>query len=265
MNPKKDKKIIPVIVLVTYLLMITINSLANIIPINGRGTGDVSDAYTNLFAPAALTFAIWGLIYLLLFAYSIYQISNRTKMNLSLKTVLDRIGVVFAISSIANVVWIFAWHYDIIWLSLIMMLCILICLIYINLILRNQSLSRNNVYLIKLPFSIYFGWITVATIANITTFLVSIGWNLFGINELIWTSIIIIIGCLIGILAMNHFSSISYGAVIIWAYCGILIKHVSESGFNGQYSSIIIVVTISLVLLVLSEIFLVLKRLKNND
>ena len=98
------------------------------------------------------------------------------------------------------------------------------------------------------PFSVYFGWITVAAIANITVFLVSIGWNGFGISDFIWTSIILLVGALIGILRMSRDKNIAYGLVLVWAYLGILLKHVSTSGFGGQYPSIIATVILCLVL-----------------
>jgi hypothetical protein len=182
-------------------------------------------------------------------------------MDVSVKPVLNRVRVIFSISSLANFVWIFAWHYKVIWLSLLMMLCILVSLILINLVLRKVSFSKKDYYLIKIPFTIYLGWITIATIANVTTFLVDIGWSGFGISEILWTSVIIIVGAIIGILASNYFNGNYYGAVIIWAYIGILIKHSSESGFNGEYISIIIVTTISLVFIVLSEINIIRKKL----
>lgn len=261
MNLEKDNKRVPILVFITFFLMIITNALANVIPINGIGTGDVSDSFFNLFAPAGITFAIWGLIYSLLFIFSVYQFTNRNKMDVLVKPVMNRVRIIFSISSLANFVWIFAWHYKVIWLSLLLMLCILTCLILINLILRKVNFSKKDYYLIKIPFTIYFGWITVATIANVTTFLVAIGWSGFGISEVLWASIIILVGAVIGILATNYFNGNYYGAVIIWAYIGILIKHVSESGFNGEYSSVIIVTTISLVFIILSEINIIRKKI----
>jgi len=151
---------------------IIINALANILPINGVTTGAVSDAYPNLFAPTALTFSIWGLIYLLLGIYTIYQLGFCSKNGKG--KLCDKIAPYFAISSGANILWILSWHYRLIGVSVVLMAIILFCLIKIADILRAEKLRAAEYFLIRLPFSVYFGWITVATIANITTFLVSI-------------------------------------------------------------------------------------------
>jgi hypothetical protein len=252
------------ITLITYLMMVTVNALANILPINGKGTGEVSDAYANLFAPAGITFAIWGLIYLLLLGYTIYQLRNYKNILPQKKELFGKIGLLFSISSIGNTLWIFAWHYDFIGLSLILMICILFCLIKINLLLREQGLALKEHILIRLPFTVYFGWITVATIANVTTFLVAIDWNGFGISEVMWTVIIIMIGGIIGTIGILYYRSIAYGCVIIWAYVGIGIKHLAPNGFNGQYISVIITVITAIVVLIVAEVLLVTLRLKER-
>lgn len=256
MMKNKNSIIIPIVVLLSYLIMITTNSLANILPINGKGTGEISDSYPNLFAPAGITFAIWGLIYLLLLAYSIYQLLRYKKETDSKKQLYKNIGVLFSASSIANSLWIFAWHYDVIWLSFLLIIVVLICLIKINIILKNNDFPMLEQFTVKLPFTVYFGWITVATIANATTFLVSINWNGFTLSDIFWTNLILGIGALIGIIGVQTYKSFAYGLVIIWAYFGIALKHLSPEQFNGRYPSVIITVCISILLLVLSQIFL---------
>ena len=108
------KKTIRGLTLITFILMVVVNALANILPINGIGTGAVSDSYPNLFAPAGITFAIWGVIYLLLAAYTVFQLGLFKKNRSMSDALMNKIGVVFSISSIANTVWIFSWHYGII-------------------------------------------------------------------------------------------------------------------------------------------------------
>ena len=247
----KTNTAIKVLVLVTYLAMVIVNILANTLPINGIDTGQVSDAYPNLFAPAPVTFAIWGLIYLLLAAYTLYVLGlfrgNSYNNN---PVLLERTGLLFSISSLANVAWIFSWHYQRIPLSMILMVVILLCLILINQITAKARLNDKERFFVRLPFSIYFGWITVATIANATTLLVSLGWKGFGISEPVWTIIILAVGMLIGIATMFHNRDIMYGIVLIWAYLGILIKHISASGFGRDYPGIIITVIICIVLFV---------------
>jgi hypothetical protein len=237
------EKIIKIITSLVFIAMVVVNYLANSLPLNNRSTGDISDAYPNLFAPTGLTFSIWGLIYLLLAGYLIYQfiISDQRKK------LFNQINILFLGTSLANIAWIFSWHYDYIGLSVLIMLVLLFLLIKISDITRIQKLSLKEKFFILAPFSIYFGWITVATIANITVFLVSVNWNGFGINDYIWTSIILIVGALIGIWRMLKDKNIIYGFVFVWAYLGILLKHLSESGFNGQYPSVITTVILCLI------------------
>lgn len=240
----------------TYVLMIVVNILANAIPINGQTTGEVSNSYPNLFAPAGITFAIWGLIYLLLAAFTLYLLgffqdfSDTIKANL-----LNKVGIIFSISSVANVAWIFSWHYHKIPLSMVLMIVILDCLIFINYLIKNEKLTAKEKLFINLPFSVYFGWITVATIANATTLLVSIGWEGFGISEPTWAVIIIIVGMLIGTVTIIRNKDLAYGLVMLWAYAGIYIKHTSERGFDGQYPAVIDTVIACMICFVAAEIY----------
>jgi len=254
------KKSIQALTAVTFILMVVVNALANILPINGIGTGDVSDSYPNLFAPAGITFAIWGVIYLLLAAYTVFQLGLFKKNRSMSDALMNKIGVVFSISSIANTVWIFSWHYRIIALSMVLMLLILVCLAIIVSAIRKETLSTKEKIFVKLPFSIYFGWITVATIANLTTLLVSVGWNGFGLSQTVWAVAIIAIGAIIGIITILSNKDYAYGLVILWAYAGILIKHVSATGFNGMYPAVMITTIAAMVLVVVAEVIAITKK-----
>lgn len=246
--------------LVTYIAMVVVNFLANSLPINNRSTGAISNSYPNLFAPAGITFSIWGLIYLLLAGYVVFQFVTKSEKTEGL---LKKINPLFIATSVANSVWIFAWHYDVIGLSVLIMAAILILLIKIADILRKEQFTALEKLFIWAPFSIYFGWITVAAIANITIFLVSIGWSGFGISAFIWTCAILLIGATIGILRMQKDKNIAYGLVLVWAYLGILLKHLSANGFNGQYPSIIITIIACLVLFVFFLVKIIYKKTGN--
>ncbi|MFO7844077.1 MAG: tryptophan-rich sensory protein, partial [Bacteroidales bacterium] len=172
--------IIKIFVVLTYVGMVVVNYLANSLPINDRTTGEISNAYPNLFSPAGITFSIWGLIYLLLAGYVVYQF---TKSGQNQKKLLQKVNIYFIATSVANICWVFAWHYDFIGLSLLIMAALLFFLIRIADILRDEQLTLQDKLFVHAPFSVYFGWITVAAIANATVFLVSIGWNGFGMAD----------------------------------------------------------------------------------
>ena len=225
-----------------FVVMIAVNYLAVALPLGGRDTGAISDNYGNLFAPAGYAFSIWGLIYALLGVYVVYQL-RRDKDDL-----VERVNRVFIVNALLNALWIVAWHYDYIWLSVLIMVGLLLTLIRIADIVRAAKLTKNERFLVCLPFSIYFGWITVATIANVTVFLVSLGWNGFGFSDSFWTVVVLLVGALIGSWRMLRDRLIPYGLVLIWAYVAILSKHLSQSGFAGQYPNIIWTVVLCLLI-----------------
>ncbi len=254
-----------VLVTITFILMVTVNALANILPIAGITTGEVSDSFPNLFAPAGVTFSIWGVIYVLLGLYTLYQLGLFQKEKATDPQLLIRIGNIFAFSSLINAIWIFCWHYSIIFLSVILMLLILLSLIAIHLLLKNNPMTRKEWLFIKLPFSIYFGWITVATIANVTALLVTLGFSGWGLSEAMWTSTLIIIATLIGMTTGFLAKDIPYVATLIWAFAGILIKHTSESGFNRAYPVVITTVQVAMAVLVATLILILVRKNKRAD
>ncbi|OLS02313.1 hypothetical protein [Tissierella creatinophila] len=242
--------------LITYLIMVATNALANILPINGVTSGEVSDSYPNLFAPAGITFSIWGVIYLLLFLYSIYGFGIFQRESDPYKEELfKKIGIYFSISSILNTMWIFAWHYRFIEVSLAIIISILLLLIIINNITKRAELSLKDYFFIRFPFSIYMGWLTVATIANVTTLLVKLGFDGFGLSESFWTIGVIVVGLIIASLTILKNNDVAYGLPIIWAYIGIYIKHISRDGWNAEYSTIIFTTVASIVILVMVEVY----------
>jgi hypothetical protein len=259
MNTEKTGLGMKIFVTLSFIAMITLNALANIIPINGVNTGQVSDFYGNLFAPAGITFAIWGLIYLLLLAYTIYQWGGKNG------TLLNKTGMLFSVSSLANAVWILTWHYKLIPLSMILITFILICLIMINRIITGTKLSTTEKIFVGLPFSVYFGWLTVAVIANATTLLVYLKWNGFGIPADIWAVVVILTGMIIGSATMFKNRDIAYGLVLVWAYAGILNKHLSPSGFAGQYKDVITTVSACLAVFACLIIYILISGRKKSQ
>ena len=247
---------VKVLLTVTYLAMVFVNYLANALPLNGRQTGEVSDAYGNLFAPAGITFSIWGVIYALLALHVLYQWGVFRRGQSDNGPLLRRVGILFSISSLANTAWVFAWHYDQILLSTVLIASILVVLGMIVVTLRDYSLTTREHWLVRTPFSVYFGWLTVATVANITVFLVSLGWDGFGVSNQIWAVIIVLVAAVIGTATMIRNRDKAYGVVLIWAFTGIIIKHLSADGFSGQYPEVIAAAGLSVLAFVVAEGFL---------
>lgn len=234
-----------------FILTIVVNALANILPINGQGTGEVSDAYPNLFAPAGFTFAIWGVIYLALGLFVLYQLGLFSKGKKHHLQIVARIKWSFVIASLANSAWIFAWHYNQIFRSVLIMLILLIALLDIyEAVNKEPSQSAIEKIAVQGAFSIYLGWISVATIANITTFLVSINWNGFGISDQTWTMIVILVATVLTLIFVFNKKDIPYAFVTLWALFGILSKHLTF--FKGAYKGVILVTIVSMVIILIS-------------
>lgn len=238
------------LVFISYLGMVFVNYLANALPINGIGTGELSDMYPNLFTPAGITFSIWGIIYLLLGLFVIYQFKDTNEK------LLEKLRIYFILTSIINISWIFAWHYQVVWLSLLIMIAFLVLLIKTLDLFKKEKLPLMENIILKLPFSVYFGWISVATIANFTVFFVNINWGGFGLSDQFWVIVVLLVGVLIGSLRAFHDRNIAYMTVFIWAYLGILIKHTSQAGFAGEYPLVIYTLYLSIAIFVLNIAFL---------
>lgn len=203
--------------LAAFILVIVMNYLANALPINGKTTGELSAEYPNLFVPAGITFSIWGIIYLLLAVFIIMQFMDTNK------ELVSAIGWAFLLSSIFNALWIVAWHYQKLSLSLFIMLGLLASLIYINYQLKGFPSG-----LIKATFGIYLGWICIATIANVTALLVSYNWGGWGISEEAWAIILIGAGTIISAIAVLRLNNPFLALAVIWAFVGIIIKRQAD-------------------------------------
>ena len=206
--------------------VLTINALANILPINGRTAGEISDSFPSLFTPAGYVFSIWGLIYLLLIAFVVYQALPSQKNNPR----LEQLGYAFAVSCTFNFAWIFAWHYGVIWLSELLIVGLLVSLIvcYNRLeigktLTSNASVSWAETLSTRLTFSIYLGWLTVATVANTSVTLLEYGAT-GGWLAPLWTVIAISAAVGIGYLMLKNRGDAAFNGVLIWALLGIAVE-----------------------------------------
>lgn len=199
--------------LILFAGMIVMNYLANALPLNGKTTGQLSDSWPNLFVPAGITFSIWGVIYILLLIFCVIQFTT------SYQVAIGRIGWLFGLSCLFNGLWIVAWHYERLPLSLILMAGLLVCLIWINIFIRDLPDG-----FIKAGFGVYLGWICIAAIANVTALLVTQGWQGLAVSEQSWTMIMIVIGAVIVSLTIWRVSNPYIGLAVVWAFAGIMIK-----------------------------------------
>lgn len=204
------------------IVVLIINALANTVALNGVNTGEVSDGFPSLFTPAGYVFSIWGLIYLMLIGFVIYQALPAQRSNER----LGRLGPLFALSCLLNVAWLFSWHYGVFWLSEVLMLGLLATLIaaYRRLdIGRVKPRSVAERWLLDVPFSVYLGWITVATVANTSITLMDFGFDGGSLAPLLTVVVIAVAGA-IGVLALRLRSDVAFSLVLVWAFAGIAVK-----------------------------------------
>jgi hypothetical protein len=211
--------------LLSVVLALTVNILASALPLNGQNTGEISDRFQVYFVPAGYVFAIWGVIYLGWIAFTIFQFQPAQKENQRLR----RLGYLFAISNIANAAWLFCWHYNLFGLSVLVMLVLLRLLLasYLRLNVNQTPVSPLEYWSVDVLFSVYLGWITVATVANITDWLYFIGWDGFGIPAQTWAVIMLAVASLLGLGMAATRRDVGYLAVLVWAFVGIAVKQTS--------------------------------------
>jgi hypothetical protein len=215
-------------IILTWLLfvgVIAMNALANILPINGYNTGQISAFYPNAFVPAGFTFSIWGVIYLLLFSYTIGYTYYTLKQEQFPKVFafIERINNYFLLTCVFNMSWILAWHYLQIELSVVIMLLFLITLIQLFLTSTTMAavLTSTQKFILQTPFIVYLGWISVATIANITALLVAYKWTALSIAPVYWSAAMILIAIILAVFMLIKFKVIAFALVVAWALWGI--------------------------------------------
>jgi hypothetical protein len=208
--------------LLTVLIGLAVNILASTLPLNGQNTGEISDRFQVFFVPAGYVFSIWGLIYIGWIAFTIFQLQPSQKDNARLR----RLGYLFAISNLFNAAWLFCWHYSLFGLSVLVMLGLLGLLIasYLRLDVNRIRVSRIEYWSVDVLFSVYLGWITVATVANITDWLYYIGWDGFGIAAEAWAVIMLVVASLLGLAMALTRRDAGYLSVLVWAFAGIAVK-----------------------------------------
>lgn len=246
--------------LIAFLGAVTINILANVLPINNITTGEVAALYPNLFTPAGITFSIWWVIYALLGVFTVYQLIVAFIFRERTQNFIQRIGIWNFVLGLGNMLWILAWHYLYIGGSLIIMFVMLtsLIIIYRQLGIGRKHHNKAEVFLIHINFSIYLGWISVATIANITTFLVSLNLDGFGTSATVWTISVIAVSIILAPLFLIQFRDIFYALVIDWALLGIYLQRTAEG--TALVTPITVLAIIGIIVITLAAIIAIMKR-----
>lgn len=208
--------------IISFLVTLAVNFLATNLPLNNLTTKEISDSFNIFFVPAGYVFSIWGLIYMGLIGFIVFQSMPKNREN----TQVAKIGPWFAVSNLANALWLISFHYKQFSLALVFMVVLLISLItiFLRLDIGKAKSSRPENWLVNIPFSLYLGWITVAAIANATQVLYFIKWDGFGLAPEIWLVIMLAAAVVISALMSLTRRNIPFALVLVWAFTGIAAK-----------------------------------------
>lgn len=213
------------------IAMFYVTYLSLALPLGGNTTKELSDLYVSFFTPSGFTFMIWNLIYLGLIVNVVAQFIPTSPLNKGEANYTNKIGWLFLVSCILNASWLFAWHYKIIWLSLMIMigLLIVLILIYQKLQIGNHQVSPSVKWLVQMPFQLYLGWISVATVANFSAFLISSGIVLTnGLQQIISLCMMVVV-LFIAFKMRRGRGDYIYPLVISWALIGIGMKYLNDA------------------------------------
>ncbi|MGG6270864.1 tryptophan-rich sensory protein [Leptolyngbya sp. AN03gr2] len=214
--------------LVSIFAAIVINALSNAFPVGGLNIGAIANTILGgvLITPQNYAFAIWGVIYIGLIGFGIYQFLPSQRFNSHLLKL--RAPIIWA--SVFQIVWVYLFQFRQFWLSVLFMFGILLNLVaaYIWSRFPKNRVSREEKWLARIPIGIYLGWISVASIVNVASALYASGWNGFGISPVIWTVLMILIAAVISAIIAIRYGDIAFTGVIVWAFVAIAVRQFAQ-------------------------------------
>lgn len=222
--------------LVAFAIVILFNLLSNALPINDQTMPEISAKYPSLFTPAGFTFSIWGVIYMALLMFVIWQALPAQRANQK----IAGISRYFQINCLMNALWIVVWHYDLLALSLVVMLAILATLIltYRTLIASIDSAPFVEHIALYLPFSVYTGWISLATIANASALQNGNGWDNVWLTAVQWTLVKLAVAGAVGATMILRHRDIPFALVVAWAAYGISVMQSATPEVSGAATTL---------------------------
>lgn len=230
--------------IVAFVFVLVTNSVSEAIPLNGQTSAQIANRLPIFFVPANYVFSIWGVIYALLIAFTIYQALPSQREN----PYLRKMGYWFALTCVANGTWLVLFHYNQFALSMVAMIILLAALIaiYTRIEVGRGAVSNATRWCIQIPFSTYLGWITVATVANAAYVLYDAQWNGFGISGEVWAAIMLVVAAAITLTIVVTRRDIAYSAVLLWALVGIVVKQSGAPLVAGTAVVVAIVIVVTL-------------------
>jgi hypothetical protein len=251
---------------VSFIIHLGLSFLTQLKVFNAKDVGEISDQYRSLFTPSGKTFLIWTVIYIALIGFCIYHLVKAYKSDLSdpANKDLQKMGSLFIINNLSTAAWIIFWVNDEIFFSIFLILVQLVTLImmHMRLNIHNASRSIASKAFTQFPLSIYLGWISIATIANISTWLTSIGWHGWGVSRINWTITMIAIATFLTVSVINRKRNVFFGLVVLWAFYGILTRRATENPV--EYEPVIMVTYGAMGIVAISCLFGLIRNLRRR-
>jgi translocator protein len=232
--------------IVAFITTLIVNGLSNTTLIGGKTTAEVSNSYPTLITPAGYVFAIWGIIYILLGVFLVYQALPSQKD----KPFQKQVSVLFILTSVFNIVWLFFWQNELLPVSVAVIIAFLASLIaiYLRLNIGKSNVSLKEKLCVHVPFSVYLGWVTIATIANISVTLVSVGWDGFGVSLQTWAILVLAVALILDLAVVATRRDIAYSFVFIWALVGIGVNQAANPSIVLTSEIAVIIIAVELVI-----------------
>ena len=234
--------------IVAFITTLIVNGLSNTTLIGGKTTAEVSNSYPTLITPAGYVFAIWGIIYILLGVFLVYQALPSQKD----KPFQKQVSVLFILTSVFNIVWLFFWQNELLPISVAVIIAFLATLIaiYLRLNIGKSNVGLKEKLCVHVPFSVYLGWVTIATIANISVTLVSVGWDGFGLSLQTWAILVLAVALILDLAVVATRRDIAYSFVFIWALVGIGVNQAANPSIVLTSEIAVVIIAVVLVITV---------------
>lgn len=265
--PMKTIKMLAICNLIAFIIQLTFSQLTQFKLIGNKSVGQVSNEYPSVFAPAGITFAIWGIIYLSLLGFCIFHLlmAYKKNENYPANIIISKIAWLFILNNLATTAWLYFWVNEKIWLCVALIIFQLITLvsIHIRLGIYNSNTTANIKIFTQFPLCIYFGWIAIATIANVSAALVSSSWDGFGLSAIFWTNSMISMATLITVFMVIGRKNIGFGLVVLWAIFGIVLKRKQIDA--SIYQDVILTAWVAFGIVAASIILNIIRRIKTNN
>ena len=233
--------------LVAFGVLLLFNVLSNTLPFNDQSQAEISARYPSLFTPAGFTFSIWGLIYLALLGFVIWQALPAQRESAKVAS----ISRMFQLNCGLNAAWLVVWHYDLLALSMLLMLSILgtLALIYRRLLVSLEDAPVTEHLMLYLPFSMYTAWVSVAALVNASIVQLANGWHDVALSNVEWTLLKLAVAGAIGATMIVKIRDVPFALVVAWAAYGISVMQSATPAVSAAAQTL----SVLMLLLVLVE------------